>query len=145
MNDFNQFTERTQSESHNHYSARKPSRKKKSHTKRFIAISLISAVIVIVFVIIGLKIYNASALKQVEGTWVYDEYTQYEFDGKGNGCMCLEEYHYEYSIKNDQLLLDFKDSSVHDCAYTFSVKDNTLTFVGGEGTTGGTYKLSLTE
>ena len=80
----------------------------------------------------------------LSGSWVYDQYTKYEFDGYGKGCMCLENTHYEYSYKIDgnKLSMDFENEAVHDCSYTFSVKDNMLTIVGGEGTSGGTYSLT---
>lgn len=82
-------------------------------------------------------------LLQFQGTWKYDEYTQYEFDGNGNGCMCLEDLHYEYTyiVRENELKLNFKDDSVRDCTYTFLIKDNTLTITGGEGTVGGLYEL----
>lgn len=79
----------------------------------------------------------------MEGIWVYDKYTQYEFDGKRNGCMYLEELHYDYSykLKGNQLSMDFADEAVHDCSYEFNIQDDVLTLIGGEGTVGGTYKL----
>lgn len=123
---------------------RSDSAKSQKRNKRKV-ILIVSIIVVLLAIgsLLGLKIYKNQLLKQVEGTWVYDQYTQYEFDGKGNGCMCLEEYHYEYtySIKDDVLSIDFKDESVHDCTYTFSLENATLTIIGGEGTTGGTYKL----
>lgn len=83
---------------------------------------------------------NAHAKKTV---MLYDQYTKYEFNGFGEGCMCLEDTHYEYSYTVDKntVSIDFKNEAVHDCEYTFEVTDNTLTLVGGERTTGGTYKL----
>lgn len=105
---------------------------------------------VLVFgVVIGLLILKNHSnekkeLLQFQGTWKYDEYTQYEFDGNGNGCMCLEDLHYEYTytVKHNELKLDFKNDSVRDCTYTFLIKNNTLTITGGEGTVGGTYVLN---
>lgn len=104
---------------------------------------------VLVFgVIIGIAVFknrsnSKDKLMQFQGTWKYDEYTQYEFDGNGSGCMCLEGLHYEYTytVKDDMLKLDFKDDSVHDCTYTFLMENSTLTLSGGEGTVGGTYEL----
>lgn len=82
-------------------------------------------------------------LLQLQGQWVYDEYTQYEFDGNGKGCMCLEDLHYAYTytVDKNELYLDFEDDSLHDCAYTFTLNENKLVLVGGEGTVGGTYEL----
>lgn len=84
-------------------------------------------------------------LTTLQGAWHYDEYTEYEFDGKGNGCMCLdEENHFEftYSVEGDTVKLDFVLDYVTDCEYTFAVEGDTLTLIGGEGTVGGTYELA---
>lgn len=80
----------------------------------------------------------------LNGTFVYDEYTEYEFDGKGSGCMYLENssYPFGYAISGEKLKLDFEDTAVHDCEYIFTISQNELTIVGGEGTTGGTYTLT---
>lgn len=82
-------------------------------------------------------------LMQFQGIWKYDEYTQYEFDGRGSGCMCLEDLHYEYvyAVNDNELRIDFKDDSVRDCTYTFLIKDDTMMITGGEGTVGGSYEL----
>ncbi|MDD4496423.1 MAG: DUF5640 domain-containing protein [Eubacteriales bacterium] len=80
-------------------------------------------------------------MKVLNGTFVYDKYTEYELDGKGAGCMCLGEQHYAfvYTALGDQLKLDFENAAVHDCNYSFSLNGDSLTIVGGEGTTGGTF------
>lgn len=79
----------------------------------------------------------------MKGTWVYDQYTKYEFDGKGNGCLHEEslDYEYTYSVKGDKLKMDFSDPSVRDCEYTITIDGDDLTLIGGEGTIGGTYHL----
>lgn len=118
-------------------------KQKKRHQKRTIFF-IILALIILVVVLIGIiNINSRSDLNAFEGTWIYDTYTSYEFDGKGNGCMRLEElsYEYTYTVQDDELKIDFKDNSVRDCTYTFSIKDDTLTIIGGEGTVGGTYDL----
>lgn len=111
-------------------------------------ILIMTAFVLIFGIIIGIVIFrnhsnNKDELLQFEGTWKYDEYTQYEFDGNGSGCMCLEDLHYEYTytVNDNKLKLDFKDDSVHDCTYTFLIENTTLTLSGGEGTVGGTYVL----
>lgn len=125
--------------------------RRKAATRRSQRNRLIWINIILVFVlaaIIGLLISENHSnaireLKQFQGTWKYDEYTQYEFDGSGNGCMCLENLHYEYTytVKGNKLKLDFKDNVVRDCTYAFLIKDDSMTINGGEGTVGGTYKL----
>lgn len=112
-------------------------------------IIFIIIIFVLVFaVMVGLFISknhsnDKQELLQFQGTWKYDEYTQYEFDGNGNGCMCLENLHYEYkyTVNDNELKLDFVDDSVRDCTYTFSIKDDIMRIIGGEGTIGGTYNL----
>lgn len=86
---------------------------------------------------------NTKELLQFQGEWVYDEYTKYEFDGAGNGCMRLEDLHYPYTytVDDNELKIDFEDDSVRDCSYTFQINDGTMIITGGEGTIGGTYKL----
>jgi hypothetical protein len=113
---------------------------------------MLASLIIIIATIVIVSIFifkpkdkpNSSTPDIISGTWVYDQYIKYEFDGQGKGCMCLENIHYEYSYKiNDNILsMDFKNEAVHDCSYTFEVDGNNLTFVGGEGTTGGTYLLT---
>lgn len=50
-----------------------------------------------------------------------------------------------YEIKKDQISIDYENESVRDGTYTFTVEDNTLTLIGGEGTVGGTYTLTRVE
>lgn len=76
-------------------------------------------------------------LAVLQGVWHYDQYTEYEFDGKGNGCMCIEEinhYKFTYIIDGDTLKIDFALDYVTDCEYEFEIQNNTLTFIGGNGT-----------
>ena len=83
----------------------------------------------------------------LKGSFVYEENTVYEFDGKGKGCMCITDggsrYHYEYTytIKEDQIMLDFEAEEVRDATYTFKLNGDKLTIIGGEGTAGGKYTL----
>lgn len=79
----------------------------------------------------------------LQGTFVYSESVKYEFSGKGNGAMYDNEtkYSYSYSIEENTLKLDFKDESIRDASYTFSIENDTLTLIGGEGTMGGEYIL----
>lgn len=108
-----------------------------------IVIALITIVLIILFKPSSSK-SDPATTDVLSGAWVYDQYTKYEFDGYGKGCMCLENTHYEYSYKinGDKLSMNFENEAVHDCIYTFKVENNTLTIIGGEGTIGGTYKLT---
>ncbi len=78
------------------------------------------------------------------GTWKADETTSLTFGESGKGKMHLykEDYTFTYTLTEDQLHLDFASSKVIDCSYTVSVTEDTLTLVGGVGTTGGTFDLT---
>lgn len=118
-------------------------KQKKRRQKRIICLIILGFIILVAVLMGIMSIISRLDLNAVEGTWIYDAYTSYEFDGKGNGCMHLEElsYEYTYTVKDNELTINFKDDSVRDCTYVFSIKDDTLTIVGGEGTVGGTYEL----
>lgn len=108
-----------------------------------IIIGVIAILALGIFLIFYFQKGNKKELLQFQGKWVYDEYTAYEFDGAGNGCMCLEDVHYEYTytVDNNELKIDFKDDSVRDCSYAFQINDGSMIITGGEGTVGGTYEL----
>ena len=88
------------------------------------------------------------------GTWEYskDTHTKYEFNEDGTGCLCVqikkndevveEHYEYTYNCNGDKLQIDFKANILTDCVYTYSISGKNLTFIGGEGTDGGTYLLN---
>lgn len=104
-----------------------------------------SALLVVIIVAIILIVKGCSgATDALAGTWDLDSNTTYEFDGKGSGAMLLTlaDYDFTYEIKDNQLYIDFVNESAHDATYEFSVKGDTLTLIGGEGTIGGTYELT---
>ncbi len=134
-----------ESQLHDRCSARRATQKRKQRKQKILVVNL--AIIIVIIIIISIfliKTNDNEVPDNIKGTWVYNQYVQYEFDGHGNGCMCLEDTHYEYAyeIKKDTLCLDFENKAVHDCVYTFTIEGSQLTIVGGEGTTGGTYILS---
>lgn len=114
-----------------------------SKTLKYGIVFLAGALIVIETLLWTKRSVEQGKTDSLMGVWKYDEYTKYEFDGKENGCLRFEELQYEftYSIKDDVLKMDFADPAVHDCEYTFSTNGNSLTLIGGEGTSGGTYSL----
>jgi len=83
----------------------------------------------------------------LKGKWDLDGTTAYEFSGDGNGALLLPNvtYEFSYDIKKDQISIDYENESVRDGTYTFTVEDNTLTLIGGEGTVGDTYTLTRVE
>lgn len=144
-----QNTSKSEQQSYRRYNARVVARRRRQRQRMLTIAGLF--VVIAVIAVVSIFLFKPSDTKNapakadaLSGAWVYDQYTKYEFDGYGKGCMCLEDTHYEYSYKinGNTLSMDFKNEAVHDCSYTFSVKDNTLTIVGGEGTTGGTYTLT---
>ena len=80
----------------------------------------------------------------IAGKWDVDGITFYEFNGKGNGALILPNstYGFTYEIETNQLIIDYKDDSLHDGSYTFEINGDKLTLIGGEGTVGGTYALT---
>lgn len=83
----------------------------------------------------------------LKGKWDLDGTTAYEFSGDGNGALLLPNviYEFTYEIKKDQISIDYENESVRDGTYTFSVEDNTLTLIGGEGTSEPGKKYELTK
>ena len=144
-----QNTSESESQSYRRHNARIAARRRRQRQRMLLTVGLVVAIVIIA--VVSIILFKPDNTKSdpakadiLIGTWVYDQYTKYEFDGYGKGCMCLDNTHYEYSyeIKDNTLSMDFENEAVHDCSYTFNVKDNTLTMVGGEGTTSGTYTLS---
>lgn len=138
----------SEQQSYRRYNARVATRKRRQRQRMLTIVGLF--VVIAVIAVISIFLFKPSDTKNdptksdaLSGAWVYDQYTKYEFDGYGKGCMCLENTHYEYSYKidGDKLSMDFKNEAVHDCSYTFAVNGGQLTIVGGEGTSGGTYTL----
>ncbi len=82
------------------------------------------------------KEYSTAGVPFLKGKWDLDGTTAYEFSGDGNGALLLPNvtYEFSYDIKKDQISIDYENESVRDGTYTFTVEDNTLTLIGGEGT-----------
>ena len=113
------------------------------------AVALAVLVLVIVLICKGCA-GGKKDLSVLQGTWYYDQYTEYEFDGKGNGCMCIDKTnHYEfiYKAEDGTLYLDFALDYVTDCEYTYTVDSDKLTLVGGNDTVepGKVYELTKQE
>ncbi len=143
-----QNTSESEPQSYRRYNARIAARKRRQRQRMMTVVGL--AIVIVIIAIVSIILFMPSDTKNdptkadaLSGAWVYDQYTKYEFDGYGKGCMCLSDTHYEYSYKinGNTLSMDFGNEAVHDCMYTFKVENNTLTIIGGEGTSGGTYTL----
>ncbi len=132
-------------------SSKRMSAKKRKARRRKIAVASVFALVVSVLIIV--LICKGCADKNhdnadLSGVWHYDQYTEYEFDGEGKGCMCLDgSNHFEFTYKAEDgtLYLDFALDYVTDCQYTYTVDGDKLTLIGGEGTAevGKVYELTL--
>lgn len=146
MNENKDFTTREASRNGRYagrYSKQTPPKKKRRKIKPlFIAVIALAIILIalIVFLVAGAGRQNTALV----GTWKYDQYTSYEFHEDGKGYLCVDDVHYEYEYKvsGDKLKLDFTEDVVRDCEYSFTIENNKLTLVGGEGTDQGTYKLN---
>ena len=113
---------------------------------------LFIVLIIVLIVVLICKVWagGKKELSVLQGTWYYDQYTEYKFDGKGNGCMCIDKtnhYEFTYDIDGDTLKVDYALDYVTDCEYTYSVDGDKLTLVGGNGTVepGKVYELTKQE
>lgn len=109
-------------------------------------LALASAILVIILLCKGCS-NDKNINAELEGVWYYDQYTEYEFDDRGNGCMCLDgnnHFEFTYKVEADTLHLDFALDYVTDCQYTYNVDGDKLTLIGGEGTAevGKVYELT---
>ena len=127
---------------------RKAKQKKRRMIRRWIIVGFAVVIFVLIIVLLckGFTEGNA-ANADLTGVWHYDQYTEYEFDGNGNGCMCLDgnnHFKFTYKIEGDTLCLDFALEYVTDCQYGYTVEGNKLKLVGGEGTAemGKVYELT---
>lgn len=125
-----------------HYRRKRAIQRKRRRNQRNVL--MVSAFAGVVIVAILLILLIPGKKNELLGVWQYDQYTQYEFSNDGEGCLCVDDVHYEYKYKisGDTLKLDFVEDIVRDCEYSFAIDGNTLTLIGGEGTDGGTYSLN---
>lgn len=123
---------------------RRIQRKKRARRQRQIAILCLTIVAVIIFIAMILFIKKSLGSDKLQGTWVLDESTSYQFDGDENGAMLISDskYRFTYEIKKDKLFIDYENDILVDGEYTFKVKKDVLTLIGGEGTSGNTYELN---
>ena len=128
--------------------AQRNKKKKKKQTQRRMLFVGAAAVLIVIVVVIVLIVKGCSGRTDVlAGTWDFDGTTTYSFDGEGSGAMVLHSisYDFTYTIDGNKLVIDYINESVHDSPYEFAVDGDILTMVGGEGTVGGTYKLTRQE
>ena len=91
---------------------RMSAKKRKARQRKITVVSALSlAVLVLIIVLICKSCAGGSNDNaDLSGVWHYDQYTEYEFDGEGKGCMCLDgSNHFEFTYKAEDgtLYLDF--------------------------------------
>ena len=140
MSDFNNMQNNSVNRQSSYYNRRAAQRRRQRRKRRLLLLTFVLIVAVITVIVITLA--NKPDTKII-GVWQYDEYTKYDFNEDGTGCLCADDVHYEYTYKlsGDKVIIDFEEDVVRDCDYTYSVEEDTLTLIGGDGTDGGTYKL----
>lgn len=74
-----------------------PKKRKKRSLKIKIFIFIAIAIVTTMILIVLAKLNSDSDV--VQGIWTYDQYTQYEFDGCGNGWLRLDTERYDYTYK----------------------------------------------
>ena len=129
---------------------RMSAKKRKARQRKIAVVSALALAVLVLIIMLICKTcvggnYNNADLS---GVWHYDQYTEYEFDGEGEGCMCLDgSNHFEFTYKAEDgtLYLYFALDYVTDCQYTYTVDGDNLTLVGGKGTAevGKVYELTL--
>lgn len=79
------------------------------------------------------------------GTWKFDKYTEYYFDGYGQGKLFSpsSEYDFKYTIDDSLLKIDFADESADDSTYEICLDETKLT-LKSEDANKGLYVLEKT-
>ena len=102
----------------------------------YIVSALILAVVVLGIVLICRSCSKATDASDFNGTYYIDDYTAYEFDGKGKGAMLLGDttrYVFDYSVKDGTVSFDFEDMKINDTTYTFTLNGDTITITETSG------------
>jgi len=111
-------------------------------------ITVILGIVAAVIIIGGVFIFNSTktsddVIAQLEGLWIFDSVTSYEFDLENNGILHVSEreFSFTYKVTGTELHIDFADEKVQDCVYAISIEGEMLYMEGKDGTSGGKYEL----
>lgn len=117
--------------------------RRRKQEKKLVVFSVIMALAVIIGAGVTILSSQRNHLDKLEGLWIYDSVTSYEFSSDNNGVMHVSEqnYNFSYKLKGNKLNIDFDSQSVHDCVYKINIEEDVLTIEGKRGTTGGIYEL----
>lgn len=97
------------------------------------AIALFVTGAVILCLSLAGNVFRSDPLK---GRWTLDGVTEYEFNGKGKGTLDLplNRYEFSYVAEEGELKIDFTDPYAEDHSYFYSLTDDELTLIDGDGT-----------
>lgn len=85
--------------------------------------------------------------EEIEGTWTVDGITTYRFHADGSGALILPEHKYpfRYTIKSDELTLQFDSERIPDAVFIPSVTDDILILERNEETGTAEFTLERTD
>ena len=117
--------------------------KRRKQEKNLVVFSVIVLFLIIVGVCAVILSSQSNRSNKLQGLWIYDSVTSYEFSLDNKGVMHVSEqnYTFSYKLKGRKLNIDFNSTSVQDCVYKINIEENVLTIEGKQGTTGGVYEL----
>ncbi len=76
-----------------HSPKRQTARKRKQRQRIIVSSSVLASILLITIIVVICKSGSDGKenLAALQGVWHYNnQYTEYEFDGRGSGCMCIE-------------------------------------------------------
>lgn len=87
--------------------------------------------ICILLVVITIILYKQIKSDELKGLWSIDNYTKYEFDGKGKGKLIvpLNNYKFTYKIKNNIVSIDFENETSIDVNYEYKINKDELEII----------------
>ncbi len=111
-------------------------------------LALIAFLLVMIIAAVVLLVWGLSAsTSPIKGAWTYKSDVILHFDGSDSGALYLDDlmYPFTYRVEDDLVSLCFENAYITDAVYSFTVEEDRLTLIGGDGTTGGVYTLSKSE
>ena len=79
---------------------------------------------------------RAPRISDFKGTYAVDDYTAYQFDGKGHGALCLGDttsYPFTYTLDGDTISFAFDDSRISGVMYDVMRRGRVLMIVEQNG------------
>lgn len=98
---------------------------------------LVIATLAAVFVLAAVMLVNGALHRDaLRGSWMMEDGTVYEFDGKGSGMLRLplSDLVFRYTAKDGVLRIDFTDEDATDAGYRYTRAGDTLRLESNTGT-----------